>query len=111
MYERTNADRFYCVCVIESDGVMGNIFLMSFALGVRISLEYTLTLLHPLNLQSFNQFSHSDTAVQFLETSLSTLALSTAYKLPLADALLFELPFALDQTHTRINVDILNALI
>jgi len=44
---------------------MGNIFLMSFALGVRtrISLEYTLTLLHPLSLQSFDKFSHSDTAV------------------------------------------------
>ena len=94
--ERTNAHRFYCVYVNhESDGVMGNIFLTSFDLGVRtcISLEYTLTLLHPLSLQSFNQFFHSDTAVQFQETySLSALALSAVFKLPLADALLFNPP-------------------
>ena len=44
-------------------------------------------------ISSFNQFSRSDTAVQFPDVqSLSALALSAAFKLLLADALLFNLP-------------------
>jgi len=45
------------------------------------------------HISSFNQFSRSDTAVQFPDVqSLSALALSAAFKLLLADALLFNLP-------------------
>ena len=44
-------------------------------------------------LSSFNQLSRSDTAAQFPDAqSLSALALSAAFKLLLADALLFNLP-------------------